>query len=99
MHYLLFYDVVDDYVTKRAPFRWAHLDKIRGAHERGELVMAGALTEPADGAVIVFRTQEAAEAFAKVDPYVANGLVSSWKVRKWVTVAGDGATMPTPGAS
>jgi len=98
VHYLLFYDVVDDYVTKRAPFRWAHLDRIGAAQQRGDLVMAGALAEPADGAVIVFRTQEAAEEFAKADPYVINGLVSTWRVRKWVTVAGDGAVMPAPAA-
>lgn len=96
MHYLLFYEVVDDYVTKRTPFRWNHLDKVRAAHENGDIVIAGALTEPADGTIFVFRTQEAAEAFAKADPYVLNGLVSSWRVRKWMTVVGDGAVMPTP---
>jgi uncharacterized protein YciI len=40
-HYLLFYDVADDYVTKRAAFRAAHLDHAWRAHARGELVLAG----------------------------------------------------------
>ncbi len=89
MHYILFYDVVDDYVAKRAPFREAHLKHAHGAHERGELVLAGALADPADGAVLVFRSPESAEAFAKNDPYVLNGLVKAWRVRKWMTVIGD----------
>lgn len=97
MHYLLFYDVVPDYVEKRAPYRSAHLALIRQAHERGELVMAGALADPADGALLVFRgpSPESAEAFAKADPYVRNGLVKSWRVRKWNTVLGDGAVLPS----
>jgi uncharacterized protein YciI len=94
MHWILFYDVVDDYVTRRAAFRAEHLALAKQAHERGELVMAGALTEPADGAVLVFREQSAAEAFPKADPYVKNGLVSKWRVRQWNTVIGDGASLP-----
>jgi len=95
MHFLLFYEVVDDYVSRRAPFRAEHLSLIQKAHDRGELVMAGALSDPPDGAVLVFRgSAQAAEAFAQADPYVRNGLVTSWRVRKWNTVIGDGAQMP-----
>ena len=94
MHYILFYDVVDDYVAKRAPFREAHMKHARLAHERGELFLAGALADPADGAVLVFQgpSSEPAEAFAKNDPYVLNGLIKAWRVRKWVTVIGDDAS-------
>ncbi len=94
MHYILFYDVVDDYAAKRAPFREAHLKHARLAHERGEHFLAGALADPADGAVLVFRgtSPESAEAFAKNDPYVLNGLIKAWRVRKWVTVIGDDAS-------
>ncbi|MFB3815421.1 MAG: YciI-like protein [Terriglobales bacterium] len=95
MHYILFYDVVDDYLQRRAQFREAHLALVRQAYERGELVLAGALADPVDGAVIVFRgpTPDAAEAFARADPYVNNGLVKTWRVRKWTTVIGDGASL------
>lgn len=88
MHYLLFYEIVDGYAEKRAPFREQHLQYARQAFERGELVLAGALAEPLDGAVLVFRgpTPQFAEAFAKGDPYVINGLIKSWRVRKWMTV-------------
>jgi uncharacterized protein YciI len=96
MHYILFYDVADDYVARRAQFRAAHLAQARQAHARGELVLAGALADPVDGAVLVFRgpSPAAAEAFAKADPYVTNGLVTRWRVRKWSTVIGEGATPP-----
>ena len=96
MHFLLFYDVVDDYVDRRAPFRAMHLSLIQKAHDRGELVMAGALADPPDGALLVFRgpCSGHAEAFAKADPYVLNGLVKRWRVRPWNTVVGDGAQLP-----
>jgi len=96
MHFLLFYDVVDDYVDRRGPFRAEHLSLIKKAQDRGELVMAGALADPPDGAVLVFRGPSAqpAESFAKADPYVLNGLVKKWRVRQWSTVVGDGAQFP-----
>ena len=96
MHTLLFYDVADDYLERRAAFRALHLEHARRAHERGELVLAGALADPVDGAVLVFRgdSPETAAAFARADPYVTQGLVKRWRVRSWTTVIGDGATPP-----
>jgi len=96
MHHVLFYDVVDDFIAKRAAFRNEHLALARKAHERGDLVLAGALADPVDGAVLVFRgpPSRPAEAFAKSDPYVTNGLVTEWRVRKWTTVVGQGASTP-----
>lgn len=95
-HYLLFYDVGQDYVQRRTAFRAVHLAKAWQAHERGELILAGALAEPVDGAVLLFKgdSPEVAEAFARADPYVINGLVFRWRVREWTTVAGDGAANP-----
>jgi len=96
MHYLLFYDVVPDYLERRTAFREAHLALARAAVERGELVLAGALANPVDGAVLVFSgdSPAVAEAFAKADPYVQNGLVKAWRVREWTTVVGPGAARP-----
>jgi hypothetical protein len=96
MHYILFYDVRPDYVEKRAQFRELHLKHARAAFDRGELVLGGALADPVDGAILVFRgdSPAAAEAFALADPYVTNGLVTKWRVRKWATVIGDGAVIP-----
>jgi uncharacterized protein YciI len=97
MYYLLFYDVVPDYVERRAQFRAEHLALGRAAHARGELVLGGALANPVDGAVLLFRgdSPAIAEAFAAADPYVRNGLVTRWRVREWTTVIGDGATPVT----
>jgi uncharacterized protein YciI len=95
-HYLLFYEVGEDYVQKRAAFRSRHLEKAWAAHERGELILGGALADPVDGAVLLFKgdSPEVAEAFARADPYVANGLVVRWRVREWTTVVGERAASP-----
>ena len=96
MHYLLFYEVGEDYVARRAQFRDAHLKRAWAASEDGELVLGGALANPSDGAVLLFRgdSPEVAERFAKADPYVTNGIVKRWYVREWVTVAGKEAAHP-----
>jgi uncharacterized protein YciI len=93
MHYLLMYDVADDYVERRTAFRAAHLELGRQAAARGELVLGGALADPVDGAVLLFRgsSPAVAEAFAMADPYVLNGLVKQWRVRPWTTVIGEDA--------
>lgn len=96
MHYLLFYEVGEDYASRRASLREAYLGKVWQSHERGELLLAGALANPLDGAVLLFQgdSPHAAEAFAKADPYVTNGLVKRWYVREWSTVAGENAATP-----
>lgn len=96
MHYLLFYEVVEDYLQRRGRFRDAHLAKAWASHARGELVLGGALADPVDGAVLLFKGDgpHVAEEFAKTDPYVVNGLVTRWRVRPWTAVAGEMASMP-----
>ena len=98
MHFLLFYDVVDDYVDRRAPFRAEHIRVARQAEARGDLVLAGAFANPPDGAVFLFKgsSPAAAEAFAASDPYVKNGLVRKWWVREWTTVVGRDAEVALP---
>jgi uncharacterized protein len=96
MHYLLFYDVADDYLERRQALRAAHLSYARASLGRGELVLAGALADPVDGAILLFRgsSPAVAKAFAADDPYVTNGLVKSWRVREWTTVVGPLAEAP-----
>ena len=93
MHYLLFYEAGPDYEERRKPFRAAHLQHGKAAVARGELVLGGAFAKPVDGAVILFRSDSpaTAEAFAKADPYVVNGVVKRWYVREWTTVIGPDA--------
>ena len=90
MHYILFYEAIEDYVEKRAPYREEHLRYAKEAYERGALVMGGALADPADGAVLVFKGEgpAVAEKFAQNDPYVRNGLIREWRVRPWTVVIG-----------
>jgi uncharacterized protein len=97
-HFLLFYDVAEDYVARRAELRDAHLAKAWAAHARGELILGGALADPVDGAVLLFAADSprVAEVFAREDPYVVNGLVTRWRVREWCTVAGGTAAAPMP---
>jgi uncharacterized protein YciI len=94
MHYILFYEYVADAAEKRTPFRGEHLKLAKQAFDANDLVLAGAFAEPLDGAALVFRSAEAAEKFVQIDPYVKGGVVTSWRVRKWQTVIGDGAVPP-----
>jgi uncharacterized protein len=98
VHYLLFYDAAEHYEERRKPFREAHISHARQAVARGELVLAGALANPIDGAVLLFRgdSPAVAENFAKSDPYVLNGLVTQWHVREWTTVVGRDAAVTLP---
>ena len=91
MHYLLMYDTAPDYLERRGTFRSQHLGLAREAHARGELVLGGALANPVDGAILLFKgdSPKVAEDFATADPYVKNGLIKSWRVREWTTVVGD----------
>ena len=101
MHYLLFYEAGEDYAERRAAYRDEHLKKAWAASDRGELLLGGALTDPTDSAVLLFQgdSPEVAERFARADPYVTSGVVKSWRVRPWKTVAGTHAAEPLRPAS
>lgn len=98
MHYILFYNYVPDYLERRGEFRALHFAHAKPYLDSGEMFLGGAFADPADGAVIVFSadTPQVAETFARNDPYVLNGLVTSWKVREWTTVVGKDAAQPVP---
>jgi hypothetical protein len=95
-HFLLFYEAGPDYVERRPQYRTEHLALARAAQERGEMVIAGPLADPVDGAVLMFagKDKSVAENFARADPYVTSGMVASWHVREWTTVIGDLAVTP-----
>lgn len=96
MHYLLFYELDENYLSRRAQFRDAHLRMAWESSERGHLILGGALANPADRAILLFRgdSPHPAEDFASNDPYVKNGLVKRWYVREWNTVVGELAAKP-----
>jgi uncharacterized protein YciI len=95
-HFALTYDVVPNFIERRTPYREAHLQRVRDANARGLLLLAGALGDPPDGALLVFRAESAApaEEFARTDPYVIEGLVTAWRVRPWHVVVGAEAGRP-----
>jgi uncharacterized protein YciI len=90
-YYALTYYLVDDYLARRAEFRENHLQLAREAHTRGELILAGAFSEPADRALLVFRVPDSSvvEKFIASDPYVIHGLVTRWEIRPWTVVIGN----------
>ena len=90
MFYIFFYKTVENYIELRAPFRSEHLALAQRFNDKGSLYMAGAFADPADGAALVFKGDgpEVAEEFVKNDPYVQNGLITEWKIRKWTVVVG-----------
>ena len=87
---LLRYSYVEGMLEKRDPFRPGHIAHARAAAESGALLVAGALADPVDEALFIWSggSAEAAEEFARTDPYVLNGLVPEYDVRTWSTVIG-----------
>jgi uncharacterized protein len=101
-HFLLSYTLSPDYLARRPEHRDAHLALAWAASARGELLLGGAVGDPVDEAMLLFDgdTPAVAEAFARADPYVLNGLVTAWRVRRWATVVGEhaaGPVRPAPG--
>jgi uncharacterized protein len=87
------YDLVADYLERRSKFREDHLALATEAAQRGDLVLGGALADPADRAILVWRVtdQGIVDEFVRADPYVINGLVRSWSIRSWTVVIGTAA--------
>ena len=89
MHLVLEYSLADDYLERRAALREEHLALARAAHERGELLLAGALPDPFDRSLLVWTApREVVERFVAEDPYVTSGLVTGWSIRTWNVVVG-----------
>jgi len=89
-YYALIYHLVDDYITRRSEFREEHLKLAKEMNGRGELVLAGAFSDPVDRALLIFRVPDKSvvEDFVNNDPYVKNSLVTKWEIRPWTVVIG-----------
>jgi len=89
-YFALIYHLVDGYLVRRASFREQHLTLAKELSRRGELLLAGAFSDPADMALLVFRVKDKSiiEEFIGQDPYVQNGLVKRWEIRPWTVVIG-----------
>ena len=83
IYYILKYKTVTNYIEHRKPHRSRHFEHIQKYVDNDKLAMGGAVGDPADEAFIMFYDEEAAEEFAVNDPYVLNGLVESWEIKRW----------------
>jgi hypothetical protein len=93
-HYLLTYYLAPDYLERRGGFRDEHLALAWRNADQGSLILAGAVGDPVESALLLFTDADSAAAFARADPYVANGLVRDWRVTPWTTVVGKDASTP-----
>ena len=89
-YYVLVYHLTEDYLERRGNYRAEHLQLAKDAEERGELVLGGAYSDPADTALLIWRGEDAsaAENFVANDPYIENGLIARWEIRPWTVVIG-----------
>jgi uncharacterized protein YciI len=84
MKYVLFYDSADDVLSKAPVHYEAHVERLNAFREQGTLLMVGTFGDPQkEGAMSIFTTREAAEEFAREDPFVLNDVIRSWHVREW----------------
>jgi len=90
MHLALIYKLVDDYLERRTALREEHLSLARAAADRGELLLGGAFDAPPDRALLVWAVddEDVVRRVVDADPYVRNGLVASWEIRRWNVVVG-----------
>ena len=89
-YYILKYQLAENYLKDRGQYRAEHLGLAKEAAEKGQLVLGGAMDDPADEAILIFKCEndKLAKSFAENDPYVKNGLIKNWEVRKWNAVIG-----------
>ncbi|MDQ0924521.1 uncharacterized protein YciI [Pseudarthrobacter sp. W1I19] len=97
MHAVLEYTYEDNYLETREKYRADHLRAGWEAVERGELLLGGAVGDGPLKGLLIFTGEnalEAARTFAAADPYVINGVVTSWTASPWTTVLGNEAATP-----
>jgi uncharacterized protein YciI len=82
----LFYDYVENAIEARAPHRDGHLALVREWKADGRMLDGGAIGDPPHGGLLVFDDAADVEAFTAADPYVANGVVTGWRVEPWMVV-------------
>jgi uncharacterized protein YciI len=82
--YVLLYESADDVRAKAAVHFAEHSAWGQEFHRRGSLIAYGPFANPQEeGSMAVFTSREAAEEFARDDPFVVNGVVHAWQIREW----------------
>jgi uncharacterized protein len=83
MKTIMFYEMAPDGLSKAMAHVDKHKARLTTFHERGVLLMAGPFANPAEGAMGIFSSKEAAEEFIQEDPFVVNGAVEKWRLLEW----------------
>lgn len=83
MKSVMFYEIAADGLPKARLHIEAHRARLQAFHARGVLLMAGPFANPADGALGIFTSREAAEEFIREDPFVLHGVVAHWRLSDW----------------
>ncbi len=79
----MLYEVAADALAKARIHYEAHRARLDEFHRRGVVLMAGPFANPAEGAMGVFASREAAEEFIRGDPFIVHGVVAKWSVKEW----------------
>jgi len=80
LRYILFYRSGD--LSLAAEHFPPHKARYTEFMQRGELLALGPFSD-GSGSIAVFSSRESAEEFAAGDPFVLNGVVSTWTIREW----------------
>jgi uncharacterized protein len=84
MKFVLFYTSAPDVAAKAGPVFAAHKAYYEQFVARGVLLLLGTFEDAqADGSMAVFTTRESAEEFAAADPFVLQGVVTSYQIKGW----------------
>ena len=81
MKYVLIYESAEDVANQAPRYFAAHKARWMDFREVGTLLLIGPYADRS-GALAVFTTREAAEEFARTDPFVPHGLIRDWSVKE-----------------
>jgi uncharacterized protein len=89
LKFILEYSYIADILEKRGPYRPEHLKLAEDYLKDGAIIYGGPFTPPS-GALFIFSVdgRESVEAFVAKDPYVANGLVTTYTIKEWNVLIG-----------
>ena len=89
LKFVLEYAYVADILEKRGPYRPQHLKLAEDHLKDGSIIYGGPFTPPT-GAMFIFSVdgRESVEAFIAEDPYVTNGLVTTYTIKEWNVLIG-----------
>jgi uncharacterized protein len=83
VRFVSFYEMAPGALAKVGEHFLQHRARVEEFRARGELIAAGPFSDPTQGAMAIFTTREAAEAFIGGDPFVTEGLVGKWRIVEW----------------